>query len=198
MGILLVDMLSPSKPAFKHQSHALSMQPRVPHYLSPGITLVILIKMNLPHWTQALFCLLLSRRNTPIQFVTKNFDKKQIYKASCLFDYEYLLWRFAVMYGIHVYIWSLRLELCFCNCFSCLHNCEGRPCIKSFAIMILQTVLLPSIHLPRYSTEPVIVGSWVRIPFKPKLIFRLSFRSSLSYIRKCEGLPCIEYCRLVY
>ena len=38
MGILLVDMLSPVVPAFKHPRHALRMAPRVPHQLSPGIS----------------------------------------------------------------------------------------------------------------------------------------------------------------
>ena len=40
MGILLVDRLSPDVPAFKHPRHALRMAPRVPHQLSPGISLV--------------------------------------------------------------------------------------------------------------------------------------------------------------
>ena len=38
MGILLVDMLSPVVPAFKHPRHALRMAPRVPQQLSPGIS----------------------------------------------------------------------------------------------------------------------------------------------------------------
>ena len=41
MGILLVDMLSPEVPAFKHPRHALRMAPRVPHQLSPGISFLI-------------------------------------------------------------------------------------------------------------------------------------------------------------
>jgi len=41
MGILLVDMLSPVVPAFKHPRHALRMAPRVPHQLSPGISFLI-------------------------------------------------------------------------------------------------------------------------------------------------------------
>ena len=41
MGILLVDMLSPEVPAFKHPRHALRMAPTVPHQLSPGISFLI-------------------------------------------------------------------------------------------------------------------------------------------------------------
>ena len=37
MGILLVDMLSPQVPAFKHSHLALSMPPRVPQNISAGI-----------------------------------------------------------------------------------------------------------------------------------------------------------------
>lgn len=37
MGILLVDMLSPQVPAFKHSHLALSMAPRVPQNISAGI-----------------------------------------------------------------------------------------------------------------------------------------------------------------
>ena len=40
MGILLVDMLSPVVPAFKHPRHALRMAPRVLHQLSPGNSLL--------------------------------------------------------------------------------------------------------------------------------------------------------------
>ena len=40
MGILLVDMLSPEVPAFKHPRHALHMAPSVPQQLTPGISLV--------------------------------------------------------------------------------------------------------------------------------------------------------------
>ena len=39
MGILLVDMLSPDMSAFEHPDHAVSMPPRVPQHLSPGIAL---------------------------------------------------------------------------------------------------------------------------------------------------------------
>jgi len=46
MGILLVDMLSPSKPAFKHQSDSLSMQPGVPHHLSPELKNLIYCLLN--------------------------------------------------------------------------------------------------------------------------------------------------------
>lgn len=39
MGILLVNMLSPGQPAFKHETHAVIMQPRIPQHLSPGTSL---------------------------------------------------------------------------------------------------------------------------------------------------------------
>ena len=46
MGILLVDMLSPVVPAFKHPRHALRMAPRIPHQLSPGSSFLTLLALS--------------------------------------------------------------------------------------------------------------------------------------------------------
>ena len=43
MGILLVDMLSPEIPAFKHSHLALRIPPTVPQHLSAGILVADLI-----------------------------------------------------------------------------------------------------------------------------------------------------------